>query len=685
MKKCLYLLFFVLPLYAYPQKPLKEKALLMKRFLEQHHYQPLVWNDSAAVLLYNRWIDNLDNEKLFLLKEDITELDAYRLLLDDEMNGKQWGFFDKSTAILKKRVQHTDSMLTLLLSKPFDFLKQDNIVWPFTSFAASEQELYQRWQRYIKWRVLSKIAEASADSAGKIPAALPAGFSKLEQQERNRMQKLEKNYLANKLSSITTRFEEDYLDDIAWCYDPHTNYMNMAAKTAFAAEMNAAELTAGMYMDENDKDELEINYLQPGGSAWRSGKINKGDIIVKLKMNDKEKDVKELTDEEIDTYLNGALPKEIEITVRTAAGETKNVKLIKEKVTDEESVVKSFLLNATQPVGYIHLPGFYSRENDDADYDNLSLDGCANDVSKEIIKLKKDSVKAIILDLRNNGGGSMWEAMQLAGIFIDIGPVASVKEKNGKVRFLKDPNRGSMYDGPLLILVNGSSASASEFLSATLQDYKRALIVGGTTYGKGTAQVVLPMDTTAHPAKNSIDFVKVTGSKFYRINGSTTQRKGVEPDIRLPDIYSDTSFKESFNKSALQSDNSKTGTYQLFYLPDIAMLAARSKSRVDTTKYFAAVNKFIDWYKLYKTNRTVPLTWNGYTAFYTSTKNVFKDLEEKKDCADTLSVRNNSFDWQRIMESTGVSKENNEAYLDGIKKDETIAEAYRILMDWINK
>ena len=169
------------------------------------------------------------------------------------------------------------------------------------------------------------------------------------------------------------------------------------------------------------------------------------------------------------------------MTVKTAAGEIKTVKLSKEKMNDEESVVKSYVLHGNKNVGYINLPGFYSRESESIKEEkDIKYDGCANDVSKEIVKLKKDTIAGLILDLRYNGGGSMWEAMQLAGIFIDIGPVASVKDKEGKVHFLKDPNRGTIYDGPLIVLINGGSASASEFVSAVLQDYNRALIVGGT-------------------------------------------------------------------------------------------------------------------------------------------------------------------------------------------------------------
>lgn len=686
MKKQLCLIFFVFPLIVYPQKTLREKSLLLKRFFEQQHYQPIKWDDSTAVLLYNKWMITLDEEKLFFIKEDIAQLEPMKLKLDDELNGKDWAFFDKSILLLKKRLQKTDSLVNTILSKPIDFTKPDNIVWPFENYAVNEQELYQRWQKYLKWKILRNIAETVADSSGIADIKIPRKFDSLEAVIRTQLKKNEHAYFSSELSGIPGKAEAEYLDDIAWCYDPHSNYMNMAAKTEFAAKMSASEMSVGMDFEVNEKGELEIDYLQPGGSAWRSGKIKKGDVIIRLKIDNKDKDVKELDDDIIDEYLNGSGQKEIEITTRTAAGEIKNVKLVKEKVSDDESIVKSFVLRGKQNVGYINLPGFYSRENEDVkSVKDQTLDGCANDVSKEIIKLKKDSIAGIILDLRSNGGGSMWEAMQLAGIFIDYGPVASEKENDGKIHFLKDPNRGSIYDGPLIVLVNGASASASEFLSATLQDYKRAYIVGGTTYGKGTAQVVLPMDTTANPPKDETDFVKVTCSKFYRVNGSTTQWKGVEPDIKLPDLYDDESFKEKSNPSALLPDNSKAGIYQSLNLPPIEPLAEKSRSRVEKNVYYMAVNKFLDWYRQNKKNKTVVLQWPGYVAGFNSTKKIFKDLNEPVITGDNFSATNNKFDWQRILQSAELTKEVNDSYIKNISSDETIREGYKIMLDWIGK
>ena len=671
--------------------PFRQKVLLLKRFLEKNHYQPLRWNDSSSSMLFDKWITQLDEEKLFFTSQDIRTLEAYKTKIDEEMNGGEWKFFQLSLAIYQLRLQKTDSILQKLFAKSFDFSKPDQIAWPCATYAANDTEISHRWLQYLKWQLLRNLADEMTEAEKPLTNELPADFPKLEATARLEIKEKEERYIKNLLKTpaiFSAEMQEAYLNSIAWCYDPHSTYMNMAEKDDFETAMNAAEYSAGFELEENDKGELAIGFLQPGGSAWKNGKLHTGDVLVKVKMNGIEKNAAAVSGEELDNLLNGNSRTDIELTVRTAAGEIKTIKLPKEKITDEESIVKSYVLQGSKNIGYINLPGFYSREAETIKSEkDITYDGCANDVSKEIVKLKKDTIAGLILDLRYNGGGSMWEAMQLSGIFIDIGPVASVKEKDGKVHFLKDPNRGTIYDGPLLVLVNGASASASEFVSAVLQDYKRAIIVGGTTYGKGSAQVVLPMDTSIALAnKNYEEFVKVTQSKFYRVNGSTTQWKGVVPDIMLPDMYGSDRLKEKANQSALQPDLSKTGIYQS--LPELPLqkLAGQSAQRTASNGYFQAINSFSSWVTQYDNGRIIPLQWPAYVAHYKKTTDMFRMLKEDDTRNSTSTrVRNNSFDQHRINVSASESKEINDVYLQQVKADKTIEEAYKILMDWTGK
>ncbi len=375
---------------------------------------------------------------------------------------------------------------------------------------------------------------------------------------------------------------------------------------------------------------------------------------------------------------------DVELTFKTAAGVVKTIKLVLEKISDEEEKVKSYVLKTKKNIGYINLPGFYSREEN---IENLNYNGCANDVSKEIIKLRKDNIEGLILDLRDNGGGSMWEAMQLAGIFIDIGPVASIKEKNGKVTFLKDPNRGTIYDDPLIVLINGQSASASEFLSATLQDYNRAIIVGGTTYGKGTAQVVLPLDTNKMDlSKKYEDYVKVTQQKFYRVNGTTVQWKGVVPDIELPDFFDDVMFKEKANESALKPDNSKVGFYTAGNALPLASLKSKSEARTSADMFFQAKRKAANYFTEYKYGITIPLQWSTFSQYYTKSKDRFKVFEEQeKNVTSEISAINNLFEQEKFKSADTHTKETNNIYLKQIASDKVIVEACKIFDDLLQK
>ena len=675
---------------------LRQKAITLRRFLELNHYKPLQWNDSTSARLYNKWLDRLDGEKLFFTRDDIAALEPFKTKLDEELMGKGpvttgTDFFSRSVSLYKIRLQKTDSIIQVALAKPLDLSKIENFTWPFTDHAVANG-IVQRWQQFLKWRILENIADKLTEQERSLSSVAPADLAKLETSAREKTKAQERAYIRNLLQTpqrFVVQKEDDYLNTIAWCYDPHTSYMNFKEKNEFETQISAAEYSAGFDLAENEKGEKAISFLQPGGSAWRNGQLHKGDVLVKVKIDGVEKEVAEIDDDkELDKLLSGNSQSDVEVTVRSSAGEVKNVKLTREKISAEESIVKSYVLHGNRNIGYINLPGFYSREEDQPrSQKDIRYDGCANDVSKEIVKLRKDTIAGLILDLRYNGGGSMWEAMQLAGIFIDIGPVASVKDKDGKVHFLKDPNRGTIFDGPLIVLVNGQSASASEFVSAVLQDYNRAIIVGGTTYGKGTAQMVLPMDTLANSGIFKYeDYVKVTQEKFYRVNGSTTQWKGVVPDITLPDIYSDDAFKEKSNSSALQPDQSKAGIYEALPALPVQPLKIKSEQRVLDNPYFKTIAEFSKWMKEYKNGINIPLQWNSYAAEYNKRMEIFKMLgKQEKLPAAVIPITNNGFDSQRINLSTQHSKAVNETYLKHVQKDLTIAEAYNIMMDWINK
>lgn len=690
MKKILFLAIFLNPMAAFCQSGpdiFGQKVRTLKRFLEKTHYSPITWNDSSSRLLYDHWLEELDEEKLFFTQQDISRLEPFKTKLDDEINGKGGDFFRLSTQLFLTKIKKADSAVKSYLTRPVDISKPDQITWPFASYAANDGELFQRWQRYVKWRMLSSMTDeiAGKEEKKELPASLPAGFAEMEKRIRDKIRRRESMYMQSLMQtpeSFVQHMQQAYLDAIAHTYDPHTTYMTFSHKEEFTALTTAKEFSSGFSFEEDDKGDKTISYLQPGGSAWRSGQVHAGDVILKVKSGAAEKDAADISDDELEDVLGDNSNSEVELTLRTASGEVKKVKLLREKITDDESIVKSYVVKGKQNIGYINLPGFYSNEEEDGQ----NLNGCANDVSKEIMKLKKDNIAGLVLDLRNNGGGSMWEAIQLAGIFIDVGPVASMKDEKGKQVFLKDPNRGTIYDGPMIILVNGASASASEFLSAALQDYNRALIVGGTTYGKGTAQDVLPLDTTltANRQAKSDDYVKVTQGKFYRINGSTVQWKGVEPDIALPDLYSTDIFKEKAQPTALVPDQAKPGNYHAYSALPLQQLQEKSSTRINGDMYFSTVSKFAEVLASYNKPKNIPLQWAPYTQYYKRSIEAYNTVKEKEKLADALlKVENNSFDKDRIILAGKRAGELNSTYLEHISRDKELAEACNIFSDWI--
>lgn len=669
-----------------PLSPFQQKVVVLKRILDKQHYSPRVWNDTTTNMFCKQWIRIWDKEKMLFTQTEIDKLDGLRNNLNAELEGKSWGFVDVSQTLYTGAIKRADSLVKIILAKPIDISKPDDLKWPINNFAGNNNELLLRWRQYLKWEILREMADRQVADKKDLTSTLPKDYAQAEIAARNKKLKQYeiafKEVLTDK-KSTQEDFQDKFLNTIAWTYDPHSAYMNMTAKKSWDAATSASEYSAGLELEENERGEMAISFLQPGGSAWRSGKLFKGDILLKIKSNGKVYELDTDLDFDIENLFSGDNPEPIEITVKSAAGEVKTVLLQKEKITDEAEIVKSFVINEGKKIGYIQLPGFYSRG--DGVNEQTAYDGCANDVSKEIVKLKKDGIEGLILDLRFNGGGSMWEAMQLAGIFIDIGTVASVKSNNGKITFLKDPNRGSMYDGPLLILINGASASASEFVSAALQDHKRALIVGGTSYGKGTAQVVLPLDTNAtRNMANYENFTKFTTEKFYRIDGTTVQWKGVEPDITLPDIYSQSVFKEKSQPSALMPDISKAAIYTAGKPLPITSLKTKSDQRTSNDNYFTTIKKLTSWMEENSKSRIIPLQWESYVAFYHRTNSMFEILTKESKTILITKVSNNGFDQQKMLQAAEQTKASNNIYIKNISEDHTIKEAYSIITDWLN-
>lgn len=443
------------------QPVLEKQLLLLTRVIQQNHYNPRQIDDGFSSQVFDRMLNETDKHRLYFTQKDIAELEPFRNTLDEEIRGNTKAFFpEKLGAKYKERLQKTIAVLHSMLQKPFSFEAAE-------SFSNSEQQLYaadeaafeKRLYTYYKMQVLEEIVSmADKDSA----IADKAFITKTEPVARKKVIANDKSDIESILNNpdFQQALNETYLETIASNFDPHTNFFEPEQNESFKEHLSSDAYKYGFSVQKDDKGRFKISSLTPGGAAWKSGNIHKDDEIISIQPDNGNTVAMDNTNaESLLSSLDNPSNKTIRITVKSADGIIKTVLLQKQKQHNDENTVRGFVLSGSSKMGYIYLPSFYTE------WDNNGSSSCANDVAKEIVKLKKDGIAGLILDLRYNGGGSLQEAMELIGIFIDAGPGCVIKNKEGRTIILKDPNRGTIYDGPLVIMINGQSASASELVA----------------------------------------------------------------------------------------------------------------------------------------------------------------------------------------------------------------------------
>ena len=596
-----FLIFFLLSFLgsrAQLTKPTAETAYTITRMAEIYHVQPRAVDKAFSIDLYSQMIRALDQDKIYFSAEDIRQMDNWQYTLNDQLLNKKEDFLKLLINIYTSKINQTDSILDQLSKSKFDLnLAETYSVAEDSSFSPNDAQRKIKIYKLIKRNIIETIVDIYDDDSTKknIPADI------LEPSARKKV------CHAFKRDIQRTRQSKDGLpgficnawcESVASCYDPHTEFFSPGKKDEFQGELGDKQLQFGFTLGEG-KDATEITRLKPGSPAYKSGLIHEGDQILALKWDDNEEvDVSDATTDEVNAFISGEHGKTLTLTLKKSDGTTRKVTLQREKaaVDDDNSKVRSFILKGDHRVGFISLPAFYTDWNGEEGGNN----GCADDVAKEIIKLKKENIEGLILDLRYNGGGSMLEAIALAGIFIDAGPVGMTRDKEGKIYTMKDVNRGSVYDGPLILLINGFTASASEMLAGTLQDYHRALIVGSPSFGKATAQVVLPLDTLfdekhADRIKTADNFIKITVDRLFRVNGTSAQRIGVVPDIFLPDYTETQTEREKSLPFSLANTSIESNKYYHPYPPiSIEPLKSFSKAFMDTSRLFISFNSYLD-------------------------------------------------------------------------------------------
>src|SRR6476659_4077342 len=536
-----------------------EKILqIVGEILSQGHYSPKDINDDFSKKVYTKYFEELDPEKNIFLQSDIASLDKFSTRINDEIKGAPVQFFLEAGKIFNKRAEEATAIYKEILSKPFDFSVNETIVTDpkKVNFASSVTERKEQWRKRLKYLALQRfvdLQDARESNKGKEGFVVKTD-AELEKEARDKV----KTTMDRIFDRYRLKFNDDekfsvYVNTITSMMDAYTEFFPPVDKRYFDEQLSGSFYGIGAQLTYEEGN-IKIASVLPGGPAQKSGEVEAGDIIVKVAQG-KETPV-ELTGYDVTDavkVIRGQKGTEVKLTLRKKDGTLKPVSLIRDKIVQDESYVRSAVINqGTSKIGYIFLPEFYANFDDPNDPHRSSAD-----VAKEVQKLKEDKVDGIVIDLRNNGGGSLYDVIQIAGLFIDQGPIVQVKGREGQPEVMKDKDGGVLYDGPLAVMVNELSASASEIFAAAIQDYGRGVIIGSSsTYGKGTVQRPIGLDPTSNFLATNSDLgsLKLTLQKFYRISGGSTQLKGVVPDLVIPDYYEYLKMRERDNNNALPWD-----------------------------------------------------------------------------------------------------------------------------------
>ncbi|SKC46678.1 carboxy terminal-processing peptidase [Ohtaekwangia koreensis] len=682
-------LFFTLcsltDIYAQRSPDPGKEARLLTRILQEQHLQPRAINDKFSADVFKVFLETIDPDKLIFSEADLKSLVKYKTLLDDELNGDGWNFLNEIIPLYQKCLLNTEEIVIKQTNAPLVSTTNEYLEYDTTHWAYDEPERIVRWKRWLKYQILDRLTDRQK-GYNESDADL---FARYEPEVRLRVKSYELRSIKRVLnhpSGFDAYITAAYFQCIASVFDPHTTYMPITGMENFLSSLSTEGYYFGVTLDENERGDVFITALAPGGSAWKSGELQTSDVLINLTWEGQEPiDVTGISLEEANEILADNNHQSMKFTVRKPSGLTTSVTLRKEKISLEENYARSYLLKDKYTIGYISLPDFYTQWGDDSEGTH-----CAEDVAKEIIKLKKENIDGLIIDVRYNGGGSLQEAAAMAGIFIDEGPLGFLKGKDPNAIILKDMTRGTIYDGPLILMVNGQSASASEFLAAVLQDYNRAVIVGSRTFGKATAQNFFPLDSAqGAPSLQTLQgqgYASITTDKIYRVTGKAVQGKGIRPDVLLPDMLDALMIRESDLPFALPNDSlPRKASYRPLSALPLRTIKRNSETRIRSTESFQHVVKSLQWLtdELKKKNQPLLLSWEFFSKENKDHEARYAALEKLLDQrAGNYEVINSSLDQQRMVVDD-YSNKFNATWIRNLRKDIYLAEAFRVMTDLI--
>jgi len=676
-------------LYAIPQK----QEVLLKVIvtaLDSWHYDPPELDNDFSRKVFDLYLKRMDYAKRFFIQEDINALNKYATIIDNQIRTNKFDFYNEANQLFDKRLKETEDIMMAALDAPFDYGRTDSLEndYDLITFPASLEEktkILQQWAQYqVETRYIDLVSIANADSTNQDSIAYlqdGAPVDSLEVKARESIQKRMRNYFRRLREQSEEQRIALFINSILNVYDPHTTYMPPLEKEDFDIDMTGQYEGIGASLMEED-GYISVSNLIPGSPAARGGELEVGDKFLKVAQGDGEAvDLIDMPLRQAVKLIRGKRDTVVRLTVRKADKSVKEISITRGKVVMEETYARSAVIRHDgKTYGYVQLPKFYR------DFTNPNNRNATDDVRAALEKLPK--VDGLVLDLRNNSGGALPDAVDIAGLFISSGPIVQVRSSSDKREIDYDTDPAVYYDGPLVVLVNKLSASASEILAAALQDYDRAVIAGSEqTFGKGTVQTFVDLDRMVNARLDPIKplgSLKFTYQKYYRANGNSTQFKGVESDILLPDSYGHIDIGEKKLDNPLPWDTIEPAEFTTYSITDklLKRLAKKSSKRVQKNASMQSIKERVKRLKeLQKVTRqplNLPILIKDYTADRQDVDHV-RDLLKKDVFSDVTLI-----DYAPLpADSTAIARhqERTDTWLKNLKKDIFVQEATNILQD----
>lgn len=644
--------------------------------LSTAHFSSKEFDDTLSAHVFEDYIDALDYGKRYLIQGDVESFQQHRYMMDDYIKSSNMVFFDQTQEVIQKRIKESEKYYSHWLSRPFDFDLEESLEVDAEkmAYATDTKALKDFWRKWLKYRVQSRVYDKLKDNDS-------LSFKEAEEWARNK----ELEYQDDLYEYITDMERIEwlgvYMNAFTAYFDPHTNYFAPKIKDRWEEDMTGQFEGIGAQLRVKG-EYITVEKIIAGSASWRQGELQAGDKILAVAQGSEEPvDVVGMKLDKVVKQIRGKKGTEVRLTVKKKDGSKEVIPIIRDIVEMDQTFARSAILGEDKSVGYIRLPKFY------VDFYSKNNHNAARDVKEEIISLKGEGVDGIILDLRNNGGGSLKAAIDIAGLFVESGPIVQVKNSFGSTKVHRDHDPKVYFDGPLVILVNDFSASASEILAAAMQDYGRAIIVGSkTTFGKGTVQNIFDMDKAAGAEYSDVKplgAVKVTTEKFYRISGGTTQLVGVTPDIIIPNMYNEMDMGEKEEKNALPFDEIEPANFVVWennkYFKSVEEASAL---RIAENQKFQKTLAYSKWLKENQDITVQSLQYESYRTEQEAYELQLKDFDEDEENKDSLAVHS-LVKHQTLFDSDSTKVPQYNTWFKNLSKDANLKETVHVLYDMI--